>query len=524
MIFAAILKHVSIRNSDYGAAQRYLLFEHDGITQKPLFDENHNMILRQGLILTGLCCDPFTFNTECTELNRRFHKNLTKGEVKAHQYILSFDPKDISERGLTPQKAHAIAEAFAQRFFAGHQVLLATHPDGHNHSGNLHTHIVLNSLRKENVPWQAFMERPTDAQAGYKHHQTRLLLRNMQEALNELCVQQHLHTMEFGLPPARKVSDREYRARQTGQTRLDALNQQIVSDGLKPSSTTFRTVKEQLRQAIDAAIQEADSAGGFIHLLQERNHITVRTSRGHWSFLHPEYKRPIRGRTLGSLYEQEALSARLQMKDPVAHRPEYAALPPIFFAHSDLRLVTDIQACVKAQQSRAYARKVNLSNLQRMAQSIVFLQRHGIGTLDALETACAEAEQQYLSASSALHETQHKLTGLNEQIHYLGQYLAKRTIYNAFLSANNKAEFRTLHAQEIQQYECARSYLQKTFDHREFPSLNDLRTERDRLRQARLQQKSAHSSAAQQRKTLQIVRNNVQTLLRPSGDREPSVR
>ena len=50
----AILKHGSIKNGDYGEAQRYLLFEHDPETQKPLRDEQGNMIMRKGYIQSGL--------------------------------------------------------------------------------------------------------------------------------------------------------------------------------------------------------------------------------------------------------------------------------------------------------------------------------------------------------------------------------------------------------------------------------------------------------------------------------------
>ena len=71
----AILKHVSERNSDYGAAQRYLLFEHDEKTGKPQHDDIGNLIPRVDIIQSGLNCDPFTFNTECTELNRALGKN-----------------------------------------------------------------------------------------------------------------------------------------------------------------------------------------------------------------------------------------------------------------------------------------------------------------------------------------------------------------------------------------------------------------------------------------------------------------
>ena len=36
----AILKHIAVKNSDYGQMQRYLLFQHDSHTQKPIRDEN----------------------------------------------------------------------------------------------------------------------------------------------------------------------------------------------------------------------------------------------------------------------------------------------------------------------------------------------------------------------------------------------------------------------------------------------------------------------------------------------------
>ena len=35
---------------------------------------------------------------------------------------------------------------------------VCTHPDGHNHSGNMHVHIVINSLRIEEVPFLPYMD------------------------------------------------------------------------------------------------------------------------------------------------------------------------------------------------------------------------------------------------------------------------------------------------------------------------------------------------------------------------------
>ncbi|MCR4622575.1 MAG: relaxase/mobilization nuclease domain-containing protein [Clostridiales bacterium] len=509
----AILKHVSERNSDYGAAQRYLLFEHDEKTGKPQHDDHGNIIPREGIIQSGINCDPFTFNTECIELNRVLSKNMGKKDVKAHHYIISFDPRDTIENGLTTQKAHGIATAFAEKFFAGHQALIVMHPDGHNRSGNIHVHIVINSLRKENVPWQDFMERPIDALAGYKHHQTRQLLSRMQDYLNEVCVREHLHTVDFSTPADKKVTDREYKARQRGQAKLDAHNAKILRDGLYPRTVDFATIKDQIREAIDNAIKKAQTEEEFRRFLQDKWNIAVKESRGIWSYIHQNRERPIRGRSLGRAYEKEAVLNRIAGIEDVDHsRPEYAALPKIFLIHSDLKLVVDIQNCVKAQQSRAYARKVEISNIQQIARSVAYIQEHGIETLDELKNRLAHAEEQYKDALEKQQKWRQQLNCVNEVIHYLGQYLSTKKIYTSFIQSTDRGAFRIAHRKPIEKHDEALTFLKNKYANSPLPQLADLRTEKNILKSLILNHEKLKKP--QEIKTLHVVYDNIIALFR----------
>ena len=169
----AVLKHLASKSSNYGAVLTYLLYDHDEKNGKVLRDANGNRILRREYWINGINCDPFLFDAECTKLNNEFHKNQTRGEIKSHHYILSFDPKDVIENELTGEKAQALGLAFAKKNFPGHQVLVCTHTDGFNHSGNIHVHMVLNSLRMLDVEEPRFAERTCDTKAGYKHHVSR---------------------------------------------------------------------------------------------------------------------------------------------------------------------------------------------------------------------------------------------------------------------------------------------------------------------------------------------------------------
>ena len=91
----AVIKHIASKNADYGESERYLIFQHNEYTQKPILDDEGHKILRDEYYLDGLNCDPFTFESECQELNSYYHKNKNFNEIKSHHYIISFDPLPI---------------------------------------------------------------------------------------------------------------------------------------------------------------------------------------------------------------------------------------------------------------------------------------------------------------------------------------------------------------------------------------------------------------------------------------------
>ena len=278
----AILKHIASKNADYGEAQRYLMFQYDEDTNKPLLDENGELIPRKEYIMDGINCDPFTFDMECRELNALYHKNESYDDVKSHHYIISFDPKDVTENGLTEEQAQQIGLEYARKNFPGHQALVCTHMDGHNESGNIHVHIVINSLRKYDVERQDFMERACDSRAGYKHHVSKDYLTHLKQSLMDICHREHLHQVDLLAPAEKKITDREYRAKQRGQKKLDERNRQIIADGLTPRKTVFQTQKEFLRNAIMEAAASSCSLEEYQKLLLEKYSIRLKTRPGNW--------------------------------------------------------------------------------------------------------------------------------------------------------------------------------------------------------------------------------------------------
>ena len=530
----AILKHIASKNADYGETQRYLMFQYNEDTMKPILDENGRLIPREEYYLDGINCDSFTFDMECKELNAQYRKNQTFDEIKSHHYILSFDPKDTEESGLTGERAQQLGLEYARKNFPGHQALVCTHTDGHNQSGNIHVHIVINSLRKHDVERQDFMERPCDSRAGYKHHLTNDYLSYLKQDVMDLCHREQLHQVDLLSPAERKVTDREYHAQRRGQKKLDTLNREMTAGGITPRKTKFETQKDFLRNAIDEAAASARSLEEFQKQLLDNYHISLKISRRRFSYLHPERGKYITGRNLGTRYEKEYLLSvweknskchqNLSPEPDTSDKPSAFAnqndLPAFVFIKSELRLVIDLQNCAKAQAKSSYARKVRLSNLQQMAKTVAYIQEHGYDTEDDLKAAFDEAQAQTTEMRKTLRSTEKKLREVNEQIHYTGQYLANKSVYREFLTCKNKKKFRLEHQTEITLYETARKILKEHSEDGKLPSMKLLKAEKEKLAARKSSQYEAYRNLREYEKELHIVQTNIDTFLGKDRSRQ----
>ena len=536
MTFMAILKHIASKNADYGEAERYLIFQHDEYTQKPILDENGHMLIREEYYLDGINCDPFTFAAECQETNAYFHKNQSYNDIKSHHYIISFDPKDRDEHGLTGELAQQLGVEYAKENFPGHQALVCTHTDGHNGSGNIHVHIVINSIRKYDTKPQPYMEFDRDSKAGYKHHLSDRYRIYLKQKVMDMCTANGLNQVDLLTPAERKISEKEYWAKRRGQKKLDKHNAQLEKKGLTPRQTTFQTEKQYLRDAIDTVASQAISQEDFSRLLSEKYNITFKVRRGRYSYLHPNRSKYITGRSLGTLYEEKHLLQIFQenstsqiTENPVpdisqvvnsstptvsAYTATTTEAPHTFlFIKSDLRLVTDLQHCIKAQQSQAYAQKVKLSNLKMMAQTVAYVQEHGFQSKADLDAALSDASAQSTDARNTLKSTENTLKNVNEQIHYTGQYLANKSIYSDYRKSRHKEKFYDDHRAELTLYESALRILKEKSQGNKLPTLKMLREEKNRLTELQTMQREDFNAQREHERELRTVCSNVDIIL-----------
>lgn len=321
------------------------------------------------------------------------------------------------------------------------------------------------------------------------------------------------------------MTEAEFRAKARGQKNLEQINREIVQKGLKPAATTFQTQKDFLREAIEECAKSAKSFKEFQSVLLEDYNIAVLSKRDRFSYQHPDRNKMITERALGTDYGREHLEEifarnekRLQAekKDPVSRsrNADYRKDPTaIFYYRTRLQLVVDLQTNVKAMQSEAYARKVKITNLQQMANTLIYIQEHGYQTKEILSTETSAAREKLDDAQHCLNGLSKELRTLNSQIHYTGQYFSSKKTYAEFIKSRRKKQFRSEHAAELQAYEQARDWLKNFYPDGKMFSMKSLNSRKQELLDQISSQKKALRDLKNYCTELETVSYNVDAIL-----------
>ena len=512
----AILKHIASRNSRYSDIIEYLTFEHDAKTGKVLKDENGNKVRREGILMDGLLCDPATFDLDCFEANRRFGKNQEPGEVKRHSYIISFDPRDAIDNGLTKEMVQEFGMEFARKYLPGYQTIVCTHEDGNNGSGNLHCHVVINSLRIENVPQFEYMDRPIDSLAGYKHRCTPECERFLKTKVMEMCRERDLYQVDLLAPPRRRIGDREY------YTGLHAAEQFLENGGMGAGgdSVNFATVKERLRQVIEVCAGKADSADSFKHLMCELFDITVKESRGRYSYIIPGRERGITDRQLGTDYRKDHLEKVIWGEEGFSEKPlpYYKAA----FHRVEIRKVTDLSENEKALENPGYAYRIKLNNLQKMAGSMNFLSGQKIGGMEELDKRLEAVTDVLERNKELLKDVEQQMTQLRNLTEALETYKRLKPVAEVLKDAKHSEDFRKLHEGDLMFFQKAKETLKKKYSLKILPSGKRLQEEFEELSGKRNLLYEERSTIRKELKDLENAKFNLQQMLRKEKIRELS--
>ena len=532
----ATLKHINSKNADYGAAEQYLLFEHDEFTMKPALDEQGRLIPREDYRLSTLNCGGEDFAVACMRANLRYGKNQRREDVKSHHYIISFDPRDGPDNGLTVDRAQELGEKFCAEHFPGHQALVCTHPDGHNHSRNIHVHIVINSLRIEEVPFLPYMDRPADTKAGCKHRCTDAALRYFKSEVMEMCHREGLYQIDLLNGSKERITEREYWAAKKGQLALDKENAAREAAGQPTKPTKFETDKAKLRRTIRQALSQATSFDEFSSLLL-REGVTVKESRGRLSYLTPDRTKPITARKLGDDFDKAAVLALLTQNARRAAEqtkaiPEYPAAvkkpsqgektTKTTPADNTLQRMVDREAKRAEGKGVGYDRWASLHNLKQMAATHNFLMENELLDLDKLDAAVESSRKALSEARESLRGIEQSISDKKSLRKVVNDYRRTRPTIDAHkkLSGRKAENYRQSHEAEFIIYEAALRQLKVLAPGKKLPATSKLNTEIEALISEKNAAYNTYRTAKAEYEQLATAKRNAEQILHGTPSRQ----
>ena len=501
----ATLKHISSKNSDYTAIEAYLVYQHDAFTGKQLLDEHGKPKLRDSYLLDTLECGDFSFATACLLANRKYGKNTQRDDIKSHQYIISFDPRDAADNGLTMEKAQALGLKFCEENFSGHPAIVCTHPDGHNHSGNIHVHIVIGSVRTREVERKPYMQKPRDWLEGMKHSSTSQTMRHLRVEVMELCESAGLYQIDLLNGSKERVSEAEYWARRRGQQKLDLANAAFAAAGQPPQQKKFETVKETLRKQISDVLDTAMSFEDFSDRLLQQYGITVKESRGRLSYLPAGRTKFIRAHSIGDKFDKAAVLATLQAN---AERE-----PKAQFKQDTIGKLIDIQSRMTEDKGIGYKRWITKHNLKAMAQTLIFLEEKGLTDEVALDQRITELDTKFHESLAVVKDLETRMADNKTLRRHAAAYTSTKNIAQQLKAAKRPAAFEEQHRAELTAHRAAAAYF-KANDITKLPSPKKLEAEYAQLASEKAQFYEQYKEAKNELLKLKTAKQNVASFFR----------
>ena len=424
-----------------------------------------------GELISSFECAPESADMEFLLAKGRYAsltgRDQGKRDVIAYHARQSFKPGEV-----TPEEANAIGYELAMRFTKGrHAFIVCTHVD----RAHIHNHVVWNStsldcLRKfRNFIGSTFA---------------------LRRVSDHLCVEHGLSIVKDPAPS---------RGNTYGKWLGDA-----------------RTLshKEQLKLAVDAALeQKPGTFDEFLSIMRAAGY-TVNTKRKHITFLAPEWSQPTRMDTLRGGFTEEAVRNRIagRRQRDAAPTPRFAGEAP---AISRPGLLIDIQSKIQQGKGAGYERWAKVFNLKQAAQTLIYLQEHGLDSYDALREKASAVTARFHDLSGKVKSLEAELKANAELQKNIVNYSKTRETYVAYRRAGYTKKFRAEHETDILLHQAAK----QVFDDlgyvrdKKLPTVKTLRAAYTPALEEKKKANAEYRAARAEMREFLLVKENVDRLL-----------
>lgn len=378
-------------------------------------------------------------------------------KILARHVVQSFDIGEVS-----PELAHKIGKQFADEILQGkYEYVLSTHID----KGHVHNHIIFNSVNF--VDYHA-----------YKSY--RKFYYDMRKISDRICSEHGLSVV----PPSQNKG-KDYKEHSEAK-----------------QGTSW---KQKLKQAIDRCIIQAKDWDDFLRLMEESGY---EIKYGKFiSFRAEGQERFTRAKTIGANYTEERIKERISGFNPRKRIHQSRK-------EQGVSLIIDLRNSIKAQQSKGYEHWAKMYNLKMMSETLNYLEEHQLTTEEKLEQRARELQTQRIQNAQELKSIEAQIAHTQLLIKNVSNYQRTKPVYDAYIKASNRSEFKHLHESELIIFEAAKKSIEESNIPAENLSLSVLQvslSDAEKVQEDLYKERKKIKSEEDQLKT---IRGNVDTILR----------
>ena len=433
--------------------------------------------------------------TKIRKADRSVSRNCSpcnRGNNLAHHLIQSFD---IGET--TPEQAHEIGKKLADEVTGGkYEYVLTTHID----KGNLHNHIIFCAA--------SFIDKK-------KYNSNKKSLYKIRKTSDRLCKEYGLSTI---IPQNEKGGGKIEYTNEKGERVTRPAKNQARKGGEYNAEKQGVSYKTQLRDAIDYYIKQASDFEDFLRRM-ETDGFTIKRAKYH-SYKVPDANEKTRftgGPSLGSEYTDERIKERIKgiIKAPPKKRYQNKTYD------GGINLITSIEENIKAQESKAYANKILITNLKIAAATTNYLTENNLILDWQLKDKIQEVATANQQTREMLVQLESKINDMGLLIKNIETYKRLKPIYDNYKKSKNKESFRNQHESDIILFEAAQKALKSVQNENgTLPNLDALRAEYKSIKGEHGKLKSEYNKLNKEVKKLDNLKRNVDKIIGSSWHEE----
>ena len=421
-----------------------------------------------GRLITGYACDSRTVDAEFLLAKRQYI--AATGRVRGADDVIAYHVRQSFRPGeITPEEANRLGVEFAKRFTKGnHAFVVCTHID----KSHIHNHIIWSSVsleydRKFRNFWGS--------------------TKAVRQLSDTICIENGLSIVENPKPHGKSYN-------------------KWLGDQAKPSH------RELLRVAIDNALSQSPANfEELLRLLQESGCEVSKRGKSYRLKL-PGWEKAARMDSLGEGYGLDDLQAVLSGKK--AHTPRKKIVTQA--ETQKVNLLVDIQAKLRAGKGAGYARWASKFNLKQMAQTLNYLNDHGLLDYKVLAEKTVAATARRNELSEKIKAAEKRMAEIAVLRTHIVNYAKTRDTYAAYRKAGYSPKFRSEHEADILLHQAAK----QAFDQlnvKKLPKMKALQAEYAALLAEKKEAYAELRKARDEARELLTVKANVDRVLQDTG-------